>query len=36
MKRLQVRSMGETVQGVELKGDKHKQPEPESFRVVLP
>ena len=36
MKRLVVESMGETVQGVRLRGDPKVRPEPESFRVVFP
>ncbi len=36
MKRLTVESMGDKAQGVILRGDKNRQPEPEYFRVVFP
>jgi len=35
MKRLKVSDFGDTVQGVELRGDR-RNPEPESFRVAFP
>lgn len=35
MRRLKVVDMGETVQGVRIRGDRNN-PEPETFRVVLP